>query len=117
MMSGSVVGSWASIVSFAPPPVAPTRRTPPVRSLPAVVAPPLWVLDELLPPLPPHAASRPPALSAAPPALPRRSTSRRVISSSQPGRGSLLILVLLVVVGSSFRRLRGQGRAGRVGWA
>jgi hypothetical protein len=29
MMSVSAVGRWASITSFAPPPVAPTRRLPP----------------------------------------------------------------------------------------
>ena len=34
MMSGSATGRWASIVSLAPPPVAPTRRLPPALSVP-----------------------------------------------------------------------------------
>src|SRR3954447_3341286 len=85
MMSGSVVGLCASIESFEPPPVAPMRSTPPVRSFCCAGA----VLDPVLPPPPPpplllpQAASRPLVDSTAPPAAARRSASRRVTSSNQ----------------------------------
>src|SRR4051794_8126782 len=111
MMSGSVVGWCASIVSFAPPPVAPIRRTPPVRSF--CCAGWLPALDEplLLPPplLPPHAARRPLVDSTAPPAIARRSASRRVMSSSQADLASLLMLVLLVIDASGCERCRERG--------
>src|SRR4051812_9535036 len=115
MMSGSVVGWCASIVSFAPPPVAPIRSTPPVRSfccagvvadpVPPPPPPPLLLL--LL--LPPHAARRPLVDSTAPPAIARRSASRRVMSSSQADLASLLMLVLLVIDASECERTRERG--------
>src|SRR5215207_3725907 len=92
MMSVSAVGRCASIVSFAPPPVAPTRSRPPVFSLPplsAGVPPP----PPPPPPLssPPHAPSTPPApRTTAPPRAPR-STCRRVTgSSSHSSLGSVV---------------------------
>src|SRR5215208_6190173 len=79
MMSGSDVGLWASTVSSAPPPVAPTFRVPPLRRgalSPCVDGwPPLSSL-------PPQAASSPLALTARLPARPPRITCRRVSSSS-----------------------------------
>src|SRR6185312_7786308 len=75
MMSVSAVGRWASIVSLAPPPVAPTLRLPPLLRVPveggldfAVPPPPPPPPPPEPPLLPPHAARRPPADSAAPPA-------------------------------------------------
>src|SRR5215218_9751094 len=83
MMSVSAVGRCASIVSFAPPPVAPTRSRPPVFSLPplsAGVPPP----PPPPPPLssPPHAPSMPPAPRTTAPLSAPRSTCRRVTGSS-----------------------------------
>jgi hypothetical protein len=76
MMSGSTVGRWASIVSLAPPPVAPTEMAPPAFGVP-VLAP--WpagavVAALLLLLLPPQAASSAPALSIAPPVMAPRIT-------------------------------------------
>ena len=76
MMSGSTVGRCASIVSLAPPPVAPTRSAPPGLILPVLGAEPLAAELVLL--LPPHAASRPPAPITAPVATAPRRTWRRV---------------------------------------
>src|SRR5215218_5190459 len=83
MMSVSAVGRCASIVSFAPPPVAPTRSAPPVFSLPplsAGVPPP----PPPPPPLssPPQAPSTPPAPRTTAPLRAPRSTWRRVTGSS-----------------------------------
>src|SRR3954453_20041913 len=110
MMSGSVVGWCASIVSFAPPPVAPTRRTPPVRSFccAGAVAEPVEPPPPP-PPLLPHAARRPLANSTAPPAIARRSASRRGMSSNQADLASLLMLVLLVIEASGCERCRDRG--------
>src|SRR5919197_4529487 len=87
MMSVSAVGRCASIVSLAPPPVAPTRRAPPDRSLPVTGAP--WELVPPPPP-PPHAATAPPAASTTLPLSAPRRTCRRVKApSSQSRLGSL----------------------------
>src|SRR6186997_159124 len=110
MMSGSVVGRWASIVSFAPPPVDPTRRAPPARSFTGAGAPvPVFAAPPPLLSLPPQAASRPLAPRAAPPTAALRRASRRVMSWSQPGVGSLLILVLLLVDTRRRDRARSRG--------
>ena len=83
MMSGSIVGRCASIVSFAPPPVAPTRSVaagpelaaapPGCRRCPAtaavIAAAPITV---------------PPAASTAPPLSAPRSTWRRVTAVVEP---------------------------------
>src|SRR5947208_13367869 len=113
MMSVSAVAKWASIESFAPPPVAPTRSIPPALSGPVFAGLPAAVA--LLPPLlPPQAARIPPALSAAPPISAPCSTCRRVSGCSDPSRtdssltGAPLLLDLagVHVVG---RRVRQTG--------
>ena len=80
MASGSPVGRCASIVSFGPPPVAPTRSVPPWRRFVASAPP----AGAVFAPPPPHAARSDPAPIAAPPARAPRSASRRVSDPSSP---------------------------------
>src|SRR5262249_4301048 len=70
---------WPSRMSWAPPPVTPSRKFPPRLGAPAAAVDEL-VLDEEEPE--PHAAARPP--TAASPAAPARSCRRETSVMSWP---------------------------------